>query len=117
MEACLHPTETMKTVPSWLLGEAEASVGAERVGVRVVHSYSEVNWIYGPDVVLPHKSVGLTEATGLRVPLRPGSVKVLSEEDMGEGGEEGYKYTQRAITNPTNKDTDGDVIGYVLSQG
>jgi len=107
----------MKTAQSWLLGEGEAGEGAERVGVREVHSHSEVNWIYGPDEVWPCKSVGLTEATGLRVPLRPGSVKVLSEEDKGEGGEEGYKYTQRAITNPTNKDTDGDVIGYVLSQG
>ncbi|RLF73073.1 MAG: hypothetical protein DRN55_04580, partial [Thermoplasmata archaeon] len=33
-----HPTKTMKTAPSWLLGEGEAGEGAGRVGVREVHS-------------------------------------------------------------------------------
>ena len=36
MEVTLHPTEIRRTAPSRLLGEAEASVGAERVGVREV---------------------------------------------------------------------------------
>jgi len=36
--------------------------------------------------------------------------EVLSEEDMGESGEEGRKYIQGGITDPTNNDTDGDGI-------
>ena len=41
----LYPTDIVRTAPSRLLGEAEASVGAEREGVGVVHSYSKEDWI------------------------------------------------------------------------
>jgi len=43
----LYPTDIVRTAPSRLLGEAEASVGAEREGVREVHSSSNVYWISG----------------------------------------------------------------------
>ena len=59
----LHPTEIIKTAPSWLLRKAEADEGAEWVGVRVVHSYSSVDCVPSLAEGLAKKSVGYNPAT------------------------------------------------------
>jgi len=43
----LHPTEIIKTAPSWLLRKAEADEGAEWVGVKGVHSSNNADQTSG----------------------------------------------------------------------
>ena len=101
-----HLTEITETAPGSLLGEAEAGEGAERVGVRVVYSYSEVNWIYGLDVVLPHKSVSLELVTAPMEPLPTCNLAVII-----------YRSTMIIGRNETEGKLTVSEFGYYLAWG
>ena len=53
------------------------------MGVREVHSYSEVNWTSGLAEGHARKLVGLTEVTALQVPLPTGGRKSPNKEGTG----------------------------------